>query len=663
VQYEREERAGDLVITFNIQRGRRYLIDRVVTQGVRGLTADEQKVVVPLQSGQPFVQSAVDSAAGALRDAYRARGFTRAAVKAGVATLPPAGDLGVVEVTFEVVEGPRTLVGDITFQGNVVLSEQRLRALLASVPGQPYSEVQVAADRDRIQSAYLDLGYRDAVVDPQVALIDENARANVRFAVSEGPQVMVDHIIILGNDRTETSTIERELTLRTGQPLGYSALLESQRRLSALGLFRRIRVTERAHGSEPRRDVIVEVEEAPPTTLGYGAGIEGALRLRTGEDGQADERFEVVPRGFFEIGRRNLFGKNRSISLFTRVGLRERNIVFSPEGIRLEQPVEEQGFNEYRVFGTYREPRILGTRADLRVTGVLDQAIRSSFNFKTREVFAEVATRLSSIYVVTGTYSFRHTELFDETFGENEKPLIDRLFPQVRLSTVSASLLRDTRNDVLDPDRGVFLAAENRLAARAYGSEVGFNRSFFEGRTYHRLPGRRRAVVALAARLGVAHGFPRTVPAIDDEGDPVLQPNGEPVLDVVEDLPASERFFAGGDTTVRGFSLDRLGDEQTITESGFPTGGNGLVVLNAELRMALFGGFDAVAFLDAGNVFPRAADVSLTDLRAAAGMGVRYRSPVGPIRVDLGFNLDRRELTPGRLEKSPVLHISLGQAF
>jgi outer membrane translocation and assembly module TamA len=149
----------------------------------------------------------------------------------------------------------------------------------------------------------------------------------------------------------------------------------------------------------------------------------------------------------------------------------------------------------------------------------------------------------------------------------------------------------------------------------------------------------------------------------DADGAPILGPDGQPIVDFVQDLPASERFFAGGDSTVRGFSLDRLGTDPTISPTGFPTGGNGLIVLNAELRATIVGGFGAVAFLDAGNVFLRVTDLDLGQLRAAAGFGIRYQSPVGPIRIDMGFKLDRRELSPGRLERPNVLHISLGQAF
>jgi outer membrane protein insertion porin family len=170
-------------------------------------------------------------------------------------------------------------------------------------------------------------------------------------------------------------------------------------------------------------------------------------------------------------------------------------------------------------------------------------------------------------------------------------------------------------------------------------------------------------VLAFGARVGLAQGFERSVPRLGPDEEPALGPDGTPIVDVVQDLPASERFFAGGDTTVRGFSLDRLGSEETISDTGFPTGGNALVVLNTELRVGVVGGLGVVGFLDAGNVFPRAMDLDFRDLRAAAGFGLRYQSPVGPIRIDWGFKLERLELSPGRLERRSVLHISLGQAF
>jgi len=264
---------------------------------------------------------------------------------------------------------------------------------------------------------------------------------------------------------------------------------------------------------------------------------------------------------------------------------------------------------------------------------------------------------LSRYVSVAARYAFQHTKLFDEKFAPDDPvvPLIDRLFPQVRLSKFSNSVIRDSRDDLLDPSRGSFLALNSDVAARGIGSEVGFVKTFAQAFQYYRLPLRRRIILATAQRVGLAHGFPRTVQTTEEDGSVTSQ--------TVQDLPASERFFAGGDTTVRGFSLDRLGTEKTISESGFPTGGNGEIVLNVELRIDAAKGLAGVTFLDAGNIFPNASDLDVTDLRPAAGFGVHYRSPVGPIRVELGFNLAPRVLVPGTREKRMVLHISLGQAF
>jgi outer membrane protein insertion porin family len=134
-------------------------------------------------------------------------------------------------------------------------------------------------------------------------------------------------------------------------------------------------------------------------------------------------------------------------------------------------------------------------------------------------------------------------------------------------------------------------------------------------------------------------------------------------VDVVTDLPASERFFAGGDTTVRGYALDRLVTPETIDRNGFPTGGHAVIVLNAELRVPVWGSVGAVGFMDAGNVFNRVSDFDLGEIKPTAGFGLRYLSPIGPIRVDLGFKLDRGVLPTGEREKLTELHISLGQAF
>jgi outer membrane protein insertion porin family len=643
----REERGGDLIITFDIDRGPRYILRSVTITGNAAVSTAELLPFVKLESGQPLVETTLSARIESVRSLYRVRGFRGADVKTAEMVLVPEVESldRQTDVTIQIAEGLRTVVGAVTFEGNAALDQATLRSLTAIAPGQAFSDAELVQNRDGLELEYRNRGYDGVVVTPAATFSADGTRADVVFRLREGPQAIVDHIIIVGNRRISTDVIERELLLREGQPLGYTTLIESRARLVALGLFRRIQIEPLPHGGEGRRDVLVEVEESDATVLDLGGGVEGRFLLRTGAGGLAEEHFELAPRGYFQIGRRNLWGKNRTANLFTRVSLSSRQDTTAPIS-PIEAPEVSYGFHEYRVWATFREPRAFNTRAEVLFSAIIEQAIRSSFDFNRREVRAEAGLRLSPVYTLSGLYSLQNTKLFNVDIAPEDEPIIDRLFPRVRIGKVSGSIIRDSRDDPLDASRGSLFIVSADLAARALGSEVGFVKTFAQGFFYQQLPSPRRLILALGARVGAAHGFLRKVGGA-----------------VVQDLPASERFFAGGDTSVRGFSLDRLGDERTITTTGFPTGGNGVVVLNSELRFNLTSTLQTIGFLDAGNVFPKASDLSVIDMRPAAGFGLMYRSPFGPVRVDLGFNLDPQEFVPGVTERGNVLHILFGQAF
>ena len=223
-----------------------------------------------------------------------------------------------------------------------------MRGLVALKTGQPFVPAQLAADRDAVVLRYLNLGFenrRPWTSSPTSRR--DGTRADLQFTVREGPQVTVDHVIIVGNARTSLETIEAELRLHAGDPLGREAMFDSQRRLSALGLFRRVSVTEVGHGDERRRDLLVSVEEAAMTTVAYGGGLEGGRKVVQEVNGQAGERFEFAPRASIELSRRNLFGKNRSATLFASGSL--------PLRVSGEPTADtDTSIPQYRVGGTYR---------------------------------------------------------------------------------------------------------------------------------------------------------------------------------------------------------------------------------------------------------------------------------------------------------------------
>jgi len=621
---------GTLAIVFHVTRGPQYHVgpEGVEVSGNASIPIEEFRPALrTLAPGDPFVAARLDAIVGAITQLYRTRGF--ATMKAQSAANETQS--GVVRPVIAIMEGPGVVVGTVSIEGNTHLKSEELLARVTSKTGATYYGPRIASDRDAILVEYLNAGYAAANVTIAPRVSPDGGRADLPFTVVEGPQTIVDHIIVVGNTRTDVSVIRRELQLQEGKPLGLQDLIESRTRLSALGLFRRVRITPLEHGNSGDHDVIITVEEASRTTIGYGGGAEINRLLEADPvTGEAREDLEFAPRGFFEIGRRNIGGRNRTANLYTRLSLRPNRDPNNPKTF---------GFAEYRIVGTYRQPRPFRGAGDFTVTAAVEQGVRSSFNFSRKG-------RLSNILRGSIRYSFGTTRIFDVQLSPNDQlaPLIPRLFPQVRISAFSLALARDTRDDVVDPQGGTFLTADGTVAARAIGSEVGFSKVFVTGFIYRNL-GHPHLVFAGGLRLGVANPF-----------------GAQPSDDGIDVVPASERFFAGGDTTIRGFALDSVGATGTISPLGFPIGGDAVVILNGELRAPVWRDLGAAAFIDGGNVFLQPSEFAIHELRGSVGFGLRYRSPLGPIRVDLGFKLDRREVG-GRLEPRTALHFSIGQAF
>jgi outer membrane protein assembly factor BamA len=649
VPYTREASGADEVeIVFTVKRGPQYRVARVEIAGNQALPRSVFQPMLRLAPGQWFVKSRLDTDVATIAERYRRDGFRLVKVQSNVS--PEIGEQAALVVLLTVTEGPQTRIDSVDFEGNAAMDQAALRSEIRSRPGTAYYEPAVNADRDAVLVTYLNRGYQLANVDVRATFTPDSRGVALRVVIAEGPQIRVDHVLVVGNVRTKSATIEREIGLRRGMPLSLQQLAQGQGRLNALGLFRRVQVTELQHGSETERDVLVMVEEAPPNTIGYGAGLEGARRLKTDlATGRAVERLDFAPRGFVEYGRRNLWGKNRSINLFARAAIRTSDQVNAGSA---ESPLEDTtaGFREYRLLGTFREPKLFGTAVDLAFTAVTEQAIRSSFDFRRGQVILEASHRFGRTVSGAARYAIGRTRLFNERIAEEDLLNIDRVYrPGVRLSSISTSFARNTRDDAADPTRGTLLLLDGTLAARRLGSEVGFLKGTMQGFTYHSLPSLRGSVLAFGARVGLASGFAQ------------ITPEGQKL----QDLPASERFFAGGDTTVRGFAQDRLGSAEVLDRNGVSNGGNALVVLNAELRIPLLQrlGLGGAAFADVGNVFARVNDLDLGKLRTGLGVGIRWRSPVGPLRVDFGWKASPRTFANGTRESRFAPYVSIGQAF
>ena len=646
--HERAERDGEVVITFRVTRGQQYRVSKVTINGNASVPLTDLQPALTLREGQSFSQASLDGEAGSIEDIYRRSGFGAAKADIGVVPQAPvSGQVVPVDIAFSIREGVKTQVGSVKVSGNASIPEATLVEGLRLQPGRPFVIASLAADRDAILVRYLNAGYESATVEARPEVNRERTQANVVYAVREGPRVLVDHILIVGPEHTDASIVEKQLQLHEGDPLSLDAVRDSQRRLQSLGLYRNVTISELRHGEENRRDLLVSVEEGPSTSVAYGGGFEIARRVEISDTGTATERLDAAPRASFQISRRNLFGTNRSATFFS-------SLTLHPQGT--EQG--NSGVTEYRLVGNFREPQIFNTRVDGLITLTTEQQFRSSFNFRRKSATGEATRRFSKSISLIGTYQLQKTEVYDNRITDPaDLSAIDRVFPRVLLSSFSLSVLRDTRNDQIAPTHGEYFSAYGQIAARAIGSQVGFIKSFFRASTFQLLPHSRGIVLAGNAFLGVATGFPQQ----DATGLTIVDENGQPV----RDLPQSERFYAGGDTTMRGFTLDQLGVHHTpaqagdtIDDKGFPLGGNSELLFNVELRVPVWRQLEMHGFIDTGNVFKRAIDLDLGQFRTAYGVGVLYKSPVGPIRFDLGFKVHPQ---PG--ESLTAFFVTFGQAF
>jgi outer membrane protein assembly factor BamA len=387
--------------------------------------------------------------------------------------------------------------------------------------------------------------------------------------------------VVAGLEHTKETVVRRELTLKEGEPLGLDRLLESQRRLAALGIFQRVSVAEIDPESRDQRSLVVQVEEAPRITVAYGIGSAEGDPLR----------------GSVEVTRRNLFGMDRSLSSFARVS-----------------------FKGSRFLTSYREPFLFGRKQELFVTAFREEEERAFFDFERYGGFVQSARQLRPAWNLIARYTYQRTDAFNITSPGQ----VGREFAFSTFSGPAGSVVNDTRDDPLDPHRGRFVSADLQFSHKVLGGD-SFLKGFVQGALYERLNA--RTVLAVSGRVGLARTFG---------------------LEESIFLPRPDRFYAGGDYSLRGFETDAVD----------PLGGNALVLAGAELRFDVGKSFQTAVFSDVGNVYELVSELDLSNVRASAGVGVRYRTAFGPVRVDWAFKLNRRQN-----ESASRVHLTIGHAF
>jgi len=581
-----EPHAAGESIVYDLQPGPRAVVSAVEMRDADPLLLAGLRT----QPDRPLVDSALDEDVRTLVARLEERGHFEARVEADV---PDGG--GAVPVVFLARPGPRAVVKSVDIQGPPLppSGDDKGPEELAVRPGIPYRLRDVARSRDTLLTAWRRAGYLDARVQLDVALSEARDEARIVVVAEPGARTIVEHVVLAGLGRTRTVTVEREMALRPSEPFSFERLLESQRRLSGLGIFERVSIADLDPGRETRRDVVVSLQEAPRTSWSWGVGWSEQDRLR----------------GSVELTRRNLGGLGRTASVFARGSVRGSRFLLN-----------------------LREPWLFGRKLDSFLTAFWEEENRTTFDYNRRGGIVQAGRALNPTTSLILRYLYQDTNVFNVDVPIDE---IDRQYRTYTVSGPSASVIFDTRDDPLEPKRGIFVGADLQLSLEALGG-VSYLRSFLQGTNVRRL--RSDLAFVLSARIGLASTFGPEAPL----------------------LPLPERFFAGGDYGPRGFPVDGVGPQVLGTDGKlYPTGGNALVLGGAELRYNLTRAFQVASFVDTGNVYPEVADVALGELRWSAGLGLRYRTPVGPIRLDWGYVLDPQ---PGD-EKRYHFHLSIGHAF
>ncbi|MEO8071275.1 MAG: POTRA domain-containing protein, partial [Acidobacteriota bacterium] len=398
-----------LLITFAITRGPKYVVDHVELPAGLALSEAGARELLEVRAGQVFSQAQYEGGRNRLIAEYRRLGFYEMKLAPDVTTeiqvLPDQSDASTARVVLrpQIVEGPQAIVSaiDFTFAGGHQVPESDLRQTMRTKASSPYVDADRDADRQRLQTLYLDRGFRTASVRLDPEFSDAGRKVALHASVNEGPQVLIGDITVVGNERVSERLIRGESGLSPGQPLGDAALQEARQRLAEMGTFRRIQILQEGRTSgDTEAHLVITVVEAPATTVGFGGGLEaGSYRRRVdaadgGDAGipQFREHLEFSPRGFFEIGRRNLGGRNRSVNFFSRAGLKAQN---QPDAAATPGTDSGIRFIEYRVTGTYQERRAFRSDSDALVGFTSEQAKRTSFNFKRRAINAELLHRVN----------------------------------------------------------------------------------------------------------------------------------------------------------------------------------------------------------------------------------------------------------------------------
>jgi len=584
VNYDIEPRTeGTVGVTFDIKEGKKAFIKEIIIVGNKAIKGKKIKDVMQtkpkwfltfITERGIYRQEELDRDSERIRALYLDNGYID--VKVAKPEVQYSEKKEGFVVTYRIEEGNQYQVKDIKVEGDLVASEDELMKLLTLQIGKPFSRAAIAEDISRLTTFYGDKGYAFANVDPDFKIDRENLTVDISFKIEKGKEIYIRSIDIAGNIRTRDKVIRREIPIQEQQLFSSSRIQAIRPRVFRLGYFEEnIEVsTDRVPDTEDQLDINVKLKEKPTGFFSIAGG------------------FSSVETFIFagQIQESNLFGYGKSLSLSAQIGGVTRLFLLN-----------------------YTDPHFLDSNWTLDVLGF--QTDREFQDFSRFSFGGSVSLGRRLFRDLTGriTYRLEHVDVDD--ISEDAFVLISET-PRL-ISSVGVGFVWDTRNNVLDPTSGNISRAGVEYAGGPFGGNTDFIR--YAASTRFFFPFYLNTVFSVAARYGL----------ID-------------FRNLGNELLVSERFFLGGPNDLRGYEFRRVGPRVPTDDGGFVIiGGVQEVFFTAEYIFPLIPqvGFKGVVFFDMGNAFNDGQNLTVDprDLRKDYGFGIRWVSPLGPLRFEVGF--------------------------
>jgi outer membrane protein insertion porin family len=648
VEYQRRRRPNaqnELVVTYRIESGDRHRVVKLEISGNQYFDTETLRQHMQIQITEKFLsrgrysQRLLAGDVSAIENLYRSNGFRQVKVTSNVED-DYNGHKDELAITIHVEEGAQTRIASLNILGNIAVPTDTLLARLNSTEGQPFSELYISQDRDNVLNYYFNNGFPDATFSASAQPEPDNPNAmDVTYNIHEGSQVSVGNVYLSGLNHTKRSVATRQIQVKPSDPLSQLDILNTQQRLYDLGIFSQVDTAiQNPDGVEQYKNVLVNVTEAKRYTFNYGLGLEFQTGQPSLSNNSAQGETGVSPRISFGVTRLNVGGRNHTLSFKMNVGrLQQRGLI------------------------GYEAPRWL-TSPNLKLSLSLsyDNTIDvTTFTAERLESAIRLIQNLNRISTMEYRFTYRRVQATNLPTNTS-LVLLPLLSQPARVGMPGFTYIRDKRDNALDPSKGNYTTIDGGVASQYFGSERDFSRLVAQNSTYYAFgknPQReRKFVFARSTRIGIETPFAGTV---------YVRPG---LSSTAPTIPLPELLLAGGGNSHRGFGLNQAGPRDP--SSGFPIGGSAMFINNLELRLPpltlpfVGNNLSLAIFHDAGNIFINGHDMlhnllrwrqrnpqlCLQDSTAsqcdysyvshAIGIGIRYKTPIGPVRFDFGYSLN-----------------------